>query len=132
MSSSSLYIFKNARYITKYAITGVNPYVTLADNLNISDANSGVIPAFINVGTITPLSIDQLDIVDGTNIVTTITTTNDSIISGIPVNPLEPIKFAAEAAITLPIFDSLYIDINAEAKNISTNVLPIPSSEWPK
>ena len=57
---SWLYNSIYAKNITKYAITGVNPYVIDSPALNINCANSGVIPEFISTGTDTEDNIDHL------------------------------------------------------------------------
>lgn len=130
--SSSLYISRKDRYITKYAINGVIPYETHDAPLNANSANSALKPAFINTGTITPLSIDHALTAEGTNIVVNITRTNVVTIRGMPVNLIVEIRSATNAVKTFPMFVSLNIEINVEAKNINTSGFPIPSNEWPR
>jgi hypothetical protein len=108
---------------------GVNPYVTHSPALKITAANSGLIPAFINTGTVTPLKIDHLLTLFGKTNVHKALIRNNNIIKGIPVNPELLITFDSAAVITCPILVFLKIKINVEAKNINTKILPILSKE---
>ena len=102
----------------------------LSPALNTNWANSALIPAFIIVGTILPERIDHFVTDWGTNIVTTMLTKKTSIINGIPVKPELLTSVENNAVITFPISVYLNIEINVDAKKISTSVFPSESSEW--
>ena len=111
---------------------GVMPYPIHSPALKTSCENSGVMPAFMKTGTITPDNIAQADTGDGSTMVATAQSRQDVTTKGIPVICMDDKKLPIKAVTTVPMLVALKIEMKVEAKNISTKVFPIPSKECPK
>ena len=119
-----LYFSKKAIMTIKYMKNGVIPFPILSAALKINWVKSGVMLAFMNIGTKIGEAMVHFVMASGIkNDIRTIII-NIVIISGIPVNSKLLMKLINHAAITSPRFVQLSTLINSDKKNISTKRYP--------